>query len=319
MTDKKTDSTDKNFDLNHFDQADETESFYADKLFAEAEQPEAAEKADPFAAFEHEKKEPIIIPQETESLADIKMTAPKLEPDKQQKIPDNDLEQTVIAAPITDSPSSELPGDQRSGTRSVTVFAILAMLVAAIAVWMNPGANNDSGEANPSKARPAEHVQPAENGQIQRLEARISSLEQHSSQQREKFNQQIKGLQQQLSSLTSQLAKQTRRQQPTRHAATPMTKRNTSAHRPVTAQVSPTSNAEWVINLASVGSKLAASKALSRYKTQGIPAEIYSTVVRGKTWYRLRIVGFASKQEANTQKHYLASKHGIKDAWIQKP
>jgi len=316
MTDNKTDSANKNFDLNHFDPADETESFYADDLFTEAIQTEqlvAEEKTDPFAEFGYEKKEPII-PQEAKPLADVDMTEPKPDPN-QQEAADIETELPDMTPPISNTPASAPPDEQRPGTKSITIFAILAMLVAAMAVWLNPGDRTDSDEASPLKPRPVL----AADIQIQRLETRLSSLEQNSKQQREELNQQIKGLQQQLSSLTSQLAKQARKQQPTRHAAAPTTKRSTSAHHPSTAPVSSTPNTGWVVNLVSVDSKRAAAKALSQYKAQGIPAEIYSAMVKGKSWHRLRISGFASKQEAIAQKKYLAAKHGIKDAWIQKP
>lgn len=341
MTDNKTDSnTDNDFGLNHFDQAGEiesqkadtlieTESFYADDLFAETESAEqsAAEQADPFDATlgtdpfsepGYEKKEPSI-PQKAETVSEADMPAPEPAAEQQQRSPDSKTEQPVTAAPITDNPLSKPPAEQRSGTKSITIFAILAMLVAAIAVWLNPGASTSSDSDKSTALNPLPVL--AADVQIQRLEARISSLEERSSQQNDALNQQVERLQQQLSALTSQLtkqaAKQAKKQQPTRPAAA---KRSAPpAHRPSTAALSSIQNTGWVVNLASVDSKYAAIKAQSRYKARGIMTEIHAAVIRGKTWYRLRIGGFASKKEAIAQKHYLAKKHGIKDAWVQKP
>jgi len=332
MTDKKTGDMDKDFNLNHFEQADEheseknnvlveTESFYTADLFAETEQPEAEEKAgsfdatwdaDRFAEPGDEKKEPSI-PQQAESTANTQTAVPKPGPHKQQRMPDNEPEPANIAPPVTDNPSSALPAEQRSGTKPITIFAILAMLVAAIAVWLNPGVGSD--EPTPVKAVPVL----AEDIQMQQLEIRISSLEQQNKQQNDALKQQMDKLQQQVSRLSSQLSKQAGKQQRTRHPETTAVRRKSARPRASTAPVSTHSSPGWVVNLVSVDSKHAAVKALGSYKAQGISAEIFPAKVKGKTWYRLRITGFANKQEAVTQKKYLAVKHGIKNAWVQKP
>ncbi len=321
----------EDFRLNHFEQnseaesdavetSDNIESFYTDNLFTESEQTEqaaAAEKADPFAQPGYAKKEPII-PPVAEPATEANMNTSEPVPDQQQSTPEIDMEQPITAAPVPDIPLSEPPAEQHSGTKPITVFAILAMLVAAIAVWLNPGASTSSDSVESTALKPLPVL--AADVQMQRLETRISSLEQRSSQQNEALHKQIERLQQQLSTLTSQLTKQAakraKKQQPTRPAAT---KRNTPIQHPSTATLKPIQHTGWVVNLASVESKHAAIKAQGRYKAHGIASEIYAAVIKGKTWYRLRIGGFASKQEAIAQKRYLAKKHGIKDAWVQKP
>jgi len=314
MTDNKTSNNADNhgFGLNHFDQADEadsskadtlteTASFYSDDLFTESAQA-AAEHADPFAQPGYEKKEPII-PQAAE-------------PEPQQSAADIDMAQPASAAPVPDSPLSEAPGRQRSGTKPITIFAVLAMLIAALAVWLNPGASQNRDEPTALQAQPVLTA----DIQIQRLDTRLAALEQRSSQQNEALNRQVAQLQQQLSALNSQLAKQANKQANKQPSVRPAaTTRKTPAHRPATARPVSRQQTGWVVNLASVESKRAASKSLSRYKARGIPAEIHAATVKGQTWYRLRIGGFASKQEAAAQKRYLAQKFGIKDAWIQKP
>jgi len=248
----------------------------------------------------YEKQEPII-PKNDEPEADASQAAP----DPQHS-----------TAPAPDSPSSAPPTGQRSGTKSITVFAILAMLVAAIAVWLNPGAHGDSDE---STALPSRPVLTAD-VQVQRLETRLASLEQRSRQQNEMLHQQVAQLQQQLASLTGQLSKQTAKQTRPQQSIRPAVRqKNRPARRPSTAAATPMQKTGWVVNLASVESRHAASKALSRYKARAIPAEIHATVIKGKTWYRLRIGGFASRQQAIAQKRHLAQKYGIKDAWVQKP
>ena len=191
------------------------------------------------------------------------------------------------------------------------------MLVAAIAVWMNPGATNKNSDTGNASVAPSPQVLGADI-QIQRLEKRIASLEQQSNRQREALNQRIEHLQQQISSLKGQLSKQAAtNKRPASHARTPAV-RPKPAHSQAATSPMTSTPAGWVVNLASVDSQYAADKALKRYNKQGIPAEISPTVLKGKTWYRLRIGGFASKQEAIAQKEYLAVKHGSKDAWVQK-
>ncbi len=337
----------EDFGLNHFDQSSETEShavetsenidsFYADDLFGDAEQPNQTEqaehsdsegKADPFEATwdegrleksGHAKKEPRI-PQASEQVANG--DTPESRNKHNPQTEDNEPEQAVItpqAPPKVEGSPSSPPAEQSSGTKPITIFAVLAMLVAAIAVWLNPGATNDNSNTGDATVVASPQVL-GEDIQIQRLEKRISSLEMQSSQQRDALNQRAEHLQQQISSLNDQLAKQAVTQRSAPRAKTPTVRRKPARLHASTSPVTAMPTTGWVLNLVSVDSQYSAEKALKRYKKQGIPAEIYPAVIKGKTWYRLRIGGFASKQEAIAQKKYLAVKHGIKDAWIQKP
>ncbi len=74
----------------------------------------------------------------------------------------------------------------------------------------------------------------------------------------------------------------------------------------------------WVINLTSLSSATAASNELSHLKRLGIHAESVKAKIRGKTWYRIRVPGFADAQKANRQREILTSKLGIHGAWIGK-
>lgn len=351
MTDKKIDSSmDKDFNLNRFDLDGEdeksgvfveTESFYTADLFVDAEPVEQAaeeEKPDPFdatwgadrfAELGSGKKEPSI-PQESELTPETVLSknaampdpAPELIHNKEQPAPDDEMPGNEAksenipphASPLTDTSSVPL-ARQGSGTKSISIFAVLAMLVAAIAVWLSIGSKPDSD--GPKQLKPQSVL--TADLQVQHLETRISSLELQASQQREKMNQQMDQLQQQLSSLTSLLAKQAKKKRSVQpNKAVGAGHKSNRAH-VSTSPVSTRPGSGWVVNLVSVDSKYAASKALARYKTRGISAKIFRTLVNGKTWYRLRIGGFASKQEAMAQKNYLATKYGIKDAWLQKP
>jgi len=74
----------------------------------------------------------------------------------------------------------------------------------------------------------------------------------------------------------------------------------------------------WVLNLISLNNAVAADHELKRLQQLGIHAENVKAEVQGKTWYRIRIPGFASVEEATRQRKILANRLGIHDTWIGK-
>ena len=186
------------------------------------------------------------------------------------------------------------------------------MLIAAIVVWFNPG-----GENNHDDSIAQQKAQTILNPdiQMQRMERRISSLEQQISQGNVGLKERIDHLEKQLSSLSSLVAKQIEVRRAEKHVA----KSNPSKPKASITPVSIKSHTGWVVNLMSLDSLQAAKKALADFKAKGIAAEIGRYSAKGKTRYRIRVAGFASKQEAETQKKYLARKFHIKAAWVNKP
>ncbi len=340
MTDKSTDKiTEEDFSLNHFEQADSTEpadrklieedesTGTADLFTAEQlDEPPAEEAGDSFGSAwdrgrfteaDHEKKEPSIPespvlateldpPEEIEKPAPVhakeQLTAGK-ETEKQISPP-----QTPPLQGDTFTTSSATPNP---GIKPTTIFAIAAMLVAAIAVWFNPGSENNNDE-------PIRHeVQTVLNPdiQMQRMERRISSLEQQIGQENIALKEQVDHLEKQLFSLNSLVAKQTGASRSEKHVV--KSKPSKAKVSKTTAPAKPYTG--WVVNLMSLDSLTAAKKALADFKAKGITAEIGRYSAKGKTRYRIRVAGFASKQEAETQKKYLARKYHIKAAWVNKP
>jgi cell division septation protein DedD len=72
----------------------------------------------------------------------------------------------------------------------------------------------------------------------------------------------------------------------------------------------------WGVNLMSLGSEAAAKKEIQRLQGKGIQAESLQVSSGGKNMYRIRVAGFASKQEALDMQTLLAREHGLKDTWI---
>jgi len=343
MTDKTTDKiAEDDFSLNHFEQADSTESADrklieedestdSDDLFTarQLDEPSAEEVEHSFdstwdtgrsTATEHEKKEPIIpenpvfptefVPSENNEepapfRAQEQPTAGK-ESEKQTEKP-----QTFPLKDSTSTPSSATP---KPGIKPITMFAIAAMLIAAVAVWFNPGDENN----HDNDAIPQQEAQTILNPdiQMQRMERRISSLEQQMSQGNVALKERVDHLEQQLSSLSSLVAKQTKPRRSGKHVI------KSKPSEPKKTSITPVSvkpHTGWVVNLMSLDSLPAAKRALADFKAKGIAADIGRYSAKGKTRYRIRVAGFASKQEAETQKEYLARKYHIKAAWVNKP
>lgn len=55
---------------------------------------------------------------------------------------------------------------------------------------------------------------------------------------------------------------------------------------------------DWVVNIASLTDAKAAAVEQQRLKKEGIDVEVQEVVMSGRTWYRIRAVGFVSRQEA---------------------
>ncbi|MDQ6981871.1 MAG: SPOR domain-containing protein [Mariprofundus sp.] len=270
-----------------------------------------------FTEETHEKKEPSIpgnpvLATEFDPSEEIEKPAPVRA--KEQLTADKETEKQISApqiSPLQDDRSTPSSATPDTGIKPITIFAIGAMLIAAIAVWFNPGAENNNNAS-------VQHETPTilnPDIQMQRMERRISSLEQQVSQESVGLKDQIDNLEKQLSSLNRLVAKQSGASRSGKHVVKSKPSKPKASITPVAAK----SYTGWVVNLMSLDSLSAAKKALSNFKAKGITAEIGRYSAKGKTRYRIRVAGFASKQEADTQKEYLTRKHHIKAAWVNKP
>jgi cell division septation protein DedD len=90
---------------------------------------------------------------------------------------------------------------------------------------------------------------------------------------------------------------------------------------PVTPQTpvsSAPSKGDWVVNISSHAKEDLATRENARLQSLGLNSEIHTARVRERTWYRIQITGFASKNEAKAKLEDLQQYSGIKDAWIGK-
>jgi len=93
------------------------------------------------------------------------------------------------------------------------------------------------------------------------------------------------------------------------------------ATKPVVTAMKPamdSGHGQWVVNLTSLSHAAAADNEVTRLKKLGIRAESIKVMTQGKTWYRIRVPGFANAKEADRQRRLLGNRLGIRDTWIGK-
>ncbi|UCC56948.1 MAG: SPOR domain-containing protein [Gammaproteobacteria bacterium] len=77
-----------------------------------------------------------------------------------------------------------------------------------------------------------------------------------------------------------------------------------------------TANGNWVINVASYTNERIARRKLAQMQQQGIDVELVTAEVKGKTIYRARVFGFASRRDAESHAVGIRKKLGIEETWI---
>lgn len=93
---------------------------------------------------------------------------------------------------------------------------------------------------------------------------------------------------------------------------------------PVTEQSAATSEdktartGKWYVSLASFRLERDAIAMVKRFAEKGVKTDYVSFVGTRKKyqWYRVRVAGFASEQEAQEQLVVLSKKLGIRNAWV---
>jgi len=227
---------------------------------------------------------------------------------------DPDVEPPIAAG--AEAFSTSPPEEQRSENKPITLFAMLAILIVAVAIWFNLGSKDDATHTGQLQTE----TMPATDTRMQSMENRITSLERHFEQQNDAIMQQIDRLERDLNRISRGVNQQARQQ----HSAQAARKAPANVHpvkrrKPVTVPVAKHQTGGWVVSLISVDTMAAAKKAQADLRAKGISTEISPGNVNGKTWYRVRVPGFANKEEALAQQTYLANKFHINNTWVHKP
>jgi len=219
--------------------------------------------------------------------------------------------------PVIETFQDAAPEEQKNGNKPITLFATLAILIIAVAIWSNLGGKDHDTHSGQLQTETV----PATDTRMQSLENRMASLERHVEQQNDTMMQQIDRLERDVNTLSRGINQQARQ----RHAAPPARKASANKvhpvqrKKPVTTAITSHQATGWVVSLVSVDTMAAAKKVQSDFTAKGISTEISLGKVNGKTWYRVRIPGFANKAEALAQKNYLENKFHITNTWVHKP
>lgn len=84
------------------------------------------------------------------------------------------------------------------------------------------------------------------------------------------------------------------------------------------AEPAPVRTGDWVINIASYINEKTAQRKLAEMQKRGVDVELVSAEVNGRTVYRARVFGFATRQAAMAQAGVIREKLGLKETWIAK-
>ena len=74
----------------------------------------------------------------------------------------------------------------------------------------------------------------------------------------------------------------------------------------------------WAVNLTSVSTLASAEKIQQGLKNRGITSEVKQATIGGKSYYRIRIGGFGSKQEAEQVRLPLLKEREFSSAWLER-
>jgi len=85
-----------------------------------------------------------------------------------------------------------------------------------------------------------------------------------------------------------------------------------------TVSSSPAQSGDWIINLESFNAENDAAAYAAKLNQHDIHANIMPVQIKGKPWYRVRLTGLPSKQEAEKQRLILVKKLNLASAWISK-
>ncbi len=73
---------------------------------------------------------------------------------------------------------------------------------------------------------------------------------------------------------------------------------------------------KWVVNLISFKQEWYAKRKAAEFEKKGIPVEVTKVVIKGKTWYRLRVKGFNSKYEAAAYAAKVKKSLNLTSVWV---
>jgi cell division septation protein DedD len=304
------------------------EELFPDAIEEEYEDPDFdySYELNKFSDLEPSTDKPTESPQEN-SASDLDVRPPwEQETDRHANIhtppgtPDENSMPIIPPAPSTPSGlTTPMQAKQGLDTKLATALAIIALLAAVSAIWLNNGLSEQLAQLNNRQQQTQTHnMNELQDQEILTLKQQVKAIEQQQNQQIQALSKDVAAIKQKMEKLATSSARVS--QKKTAKKAEPVKNRTAPAVKSVAvkAATKPAPAGSWVVNLAALSSETAARKELKRLRARGIKAEYAQVTSKGKIWYRIRIAGLTSKQEAQKQKELLASNFGINEAWIGK-
>jgi len=161
-------------------------------------------------------------------------------------------------------------------------------------------------------------------GRMDQLESQLAAMQNNSTTLNQRND--IDSLSQRVDELSTQLTAHLKAVAQIKEASPVPDVKEPSAPAPVTTNpaviaIKPAMDSmhgAWVVNLTSLSHAVAANNEVAHLKKLGIRAESIKIKTQGKIWYRIRVSGFISAEEADRQRKILGNRLGIHDAWIGK-
>jgi len=235
---------------------------------------------------------------DSQVIAAAAMEAHAVQDKPEDDVPDASPENPEIAP----APEPATPPAAQPRTGMATAFGLVGIIGASSALWMIFDLS----------------------GRINQMESQVAAMQQQSAapgpgKDIASLNRRIDDLSTQLAAHLKAIA-QTKEVPPAPDVKKPSAP-SPVATKPIVTAITPSMDSghgPWVVNLTSLSHATAANNEVARLKGLGIRAESIKIETQGKVWYRIRVPGFASAEEADRQRKILGNRLGIRDTWIGK-
>ena len=87
--------------------------------------------------------------------------------------------------------------------------------------------------------------------------------------------------------------------------------------KPVVKKTKASASAEgWAVNLVSFKKEWYANRKAAEFEKKGVPVEVEQVQIKGENWYRLRVSGFKTKDEASTYATRVKKALNLSSVWV---
>lgn len=275
---------------------------------SESQPEQEAESEQPEKSLDSVIETPGLTTTETNILADATAAIKEIGEEEQKSHMEDHMHEPVGQTPLSSAPVRQPQGGGSSAMP--TMLALLGMAAGGFGAWMAWDASNRVASLE-SEIRnlQAAKANSADKQSIADMQQRLTKVERRLTGTPTIEAATLGASDSSVEDETTQKTAMTDKQQ---------TKPVAKAITPKTAMTTAAPKGSWVINISSHVNAKAANQERARLSKLGLNAEVHSATIKNKVWYRVQIVGFATKDEAKAQLREVEQRSGIKDVWIGK-